>query len=633
MRKAQLMALLVVWLFIAAYQPAYSQNERIQLYTIPSDGARHISPGTSIAVRFGPRLDARRLDGNPFTVTGSRSGTHGGRVVLADDRQTLLFYPYAPFDCGETVAVRLQAGISTASGTLLDGASFEFHTLEEPILQPDGVPDFTGEAQPLIVEPAAAEAAFVYQTHPEFTNLMPITVTTPAQGTADGFTFLTSTGLGIDAPPPALFILDDSGEPVYIQPTPLGLNATDFKRQTIGGVPYLIYHTGVPINVWSNGSYYVLDQGYNLVDTWTIGNGYGADEHEMQLLDNGNALLLSYVPIPYDLSPYGGPLDGEIVDIIIQEQDPSKNVIFEWHGSQHVPLTTTYSSLTRSPVDYIHTNAIEMDLDGNLLISNRNTSDIIKINRQTGDIIWRMGGKANEFTFSNDGDGFNTQHDIRRLANGHITLFDNGNRHVPAYSRAVEYEVNEQTLQVTRVWEYPDDTSRFAPFMGNAQRLGNGNTMIGWGAIPTVSEVRPDGSKALELALGGLTYRAFKYSWDAFPSQPPRVAAITSNDPTMVELFFSWNGATQVQSYEVYTGSGTGPLTLVDTVARTGFETSTTLSGLDSSTCTFVVRPVHAQGLTTPFSIPDYRLDTPECRELTPYRVFMPYMPFDGAAR
>jgi hypothetical protein len=332
------------------------------------------------------------------------------------------------------------------------------------------------------------------------------------------------------------------------------------------------------------------------------------------------------VPIPWDLSPYGGPADGEIVDIIIQEQDPSKNVIFEWHASQHVLLTDTYSSLTRSPVDYMHTNAIEADQDGNLLISNRNTSDIIKINRQTGDIIWRLGGKANEFNFTNDV-GFANQHDIRRLANGHITLFDNGNMHVPVYSRAIEYAINEQTKEVTRSWQYPEDTSLFSPFMGSAQRLENGNTIIGWGGIPMVSEIRPDGSKALEMSLGGLTYRALKYTWDGFPTQPPRLVVVTNSDPTTVDLYFSWNGATHIQAYEVYTGSGAGPLSLVETVLRSGFETSTTLAGLDSATCTFEVRPVHALGLPMPYSIPAYRLDTEECRALTPYRVFMPVAP------
>ncbi len=620
MSRAPFTLLLSVCLLAAVYTSAPAQVERTYIYTIPSAGAQHISPGTSVAVRLGPALDIRRLDQVVFDVSGSRSGVHTGDVVLADDGRTLLFYPHAPFAYDESVSVALRQGARAAGGWVLPGVSFEFRTLQ------GSLPAQAADLPLAPAEPTSAQAAFVYQTHPEFTNLMPITVTTPAQGTAEGLIFLTSTGIGNDAPPPALFILDDSGEPVYIQPTQVGLNTTDFKRQTVGGVPYLVYHTGVSVNVWTNGSYYVLDQGYNLVDTWTIGNGYGADEHEMQLLDNGNALLLSYVTIPWDLSPYGGPADGQIVDILIQEQDPSKNVIFEWHGSQHVPLTDTYSSLTRSPVDYMHTNAIEADQDGNLLISNRNTSDIVKINRQTGDIIWRLGGKANEFDFTNDV-GFTTQHDIRRLANGHITLFDNGNMHVPAYSRAVEYTINEQTKEVTRVWQYPEDTSLFAPFMGSAQRLDNGNTIIGWGAIPRVSEIRPDGSKALELALGGLTYRAFKYAWDAFPSQPPRVTAVTGDDPTTVELYFSWNGATQIQAYEVYTGSGAGPLTQVDTVPRTGFETSTTLTGLDSTTCTFVVRPVHALGLATPYSTPDYRLDTEECRALTPYRVFMPVAP------
>ena len=74
----------------------------------------------------------------------------------------------------------------------------------------------------------------------------------------------------------------------------------------MNGTDYLVYQVGVPVSVWSNGSFYVMDDSYSVVDSWTIGNGYGADEHDIQLLPNGNALMLSYTPIPYDLNPYGG---------------------------------------------------------------------------------------------------------------------------------------------------------------------------------------------------------------------------------------------------------------------------------------------------------------------------------------
>ena len=47
----------------------------------------------------------------------------------------------------------------------------------------------------------------------------------------------------------------------------------------------------------------------------------------------------------------------------------------------------------------MHGNSIEIDYDNNILLSNRRSSEIIKIDRETGEVIWIMGGPLNEFTF------------------------------------------------------------------------------------------------------------------------------------------------------------------------------------------------------------------------------------------
>jgi hypothetical protein len=345
--------------------------------------------------------------------------------------------------------------------------------------------------------------------------------------------------------------------------------------------------------------------------------------HDLQLLDNGHALLHSYVPIPADLSPYGGPANGEVIDSIIQEQDSAKNVVFEWHGSDYIPFSDTYQGLTGSPVDYLHTNALELDHDGNLLVSCRSLSQILKINRQTGSLIWRLGGRNSDFTFTND-TGFSFQHDIRRLANGHITLFDNGNQHRPPFSRAVEYQIDEVGKTATLVWQFQQTPSTFAPFMGNIQRLSNGNSLIGWGALPRVTEVKPDGTKAFELALGAISYRAFRFAWEGLPAELPRAALRTAGNPTAATLYGSWNGATQITGYQVYAGPTAGAMSLITTTVRTGFETTIPLTGLNPATCVFKIRPVHQSGGSMPFSANVYRLDQPACLSL----LHLMYFPF-----
>ncbi|HEY1013023.1 MAG TPA: arylsulfotransferase family protein, partial [Herpetosiphonaceae bacterium] len=459
----------------------------------------------------------------------------------------------------------------------------------------------------------AVGAGASFRTYPEFAGVITATVSTPANGTAPGLLFVASLGYNYDGVR-SLMIFDDLGQPVFIKLTQPGWVISDFKRQTVGGAPYLTYHIGRGYGGWSYGRAEVLDSSYRLVDTWTIDNSFGADLHEFLLLDNGHAILMGYVPVPYDLSPFGGPREGIVMDALLQEQDAEHNVVFEWRGLQHVALTETLVPLTTANVDYLHPNALEVDSDGNWLVSNRNTSNIIKINRQSGAIIWRLGGKLNQFAFANDG-GFSYQHDIRRLANGNITLLDNGNAHAPPHSRAVEYALDEVQLRATRVWQYPENTSEYSPLMSNAQRLPNGNTLIGWGSRPKFTEVKPDGTKAIEGRIGAPSYRAFRAPWSGQPAEPPRAAVAYASSPVTATVYAAWNGATDVTGYEVLAGPDAASLALVGQSARAGFETAIPLTGLPAGTCVFKIRPLRPSG-PAPLSGPAYRRDLPACQAL-----------------
>jgi hypothetical protein len=148
--------------------------------------------------------------------------------------------------------------------------------------------------------------------------------------------------------------------------------------------------------------------------------------------------------------------------------------------------------------------------------------EITKIDRQTGDIIWRLGGKKaknNDFMFTNDELTFSHQHDIRRLSNGNITMFDNGNLHSPNFSRSVEYQLDEQNYTASLVWNFSYEPVVYSRAMGNTQRLYNNSSIIGWGIrsedVRAVTEVKEDGTVAFELSLPDnmLNYRAFRFDW------------------------------------------------------------------------------------------------------------------------
>jgi len=549
-----------------------------------------VSPHTTIAVRQGDPVAPDSVQASLFEVSGNLSGPHPGSVLLADDGKTVIFKPDAPFAPGETVAVTLLQGLRTQSGDVVEGRVFDFavspRAPQATDLQVSMAYELPPEALAALANPAQSAGVAVPAAWPS--GMPVVTVTAQADGTGDGYTFLCLWKLvgGYNAFDSYLLILDDAGEPVFHRL--ISGFALDFKRQPNGLLSYYL-----------NGTYYVMDSSYNIVDRWSAGHGYYADNHDLQLLPNGNALLIIYDEQPVDMSKIvaGGWPTATAYGLIVQELDPAKNVVFEWRSWDHFKFTDSWINLIGTRLDFIHGNAVEPDHDGNLMISSRNLSEITKINRQTGAVMWRLGGKMNQFTLYNDTEFFDTQHDIRRLPNGNISLFDNRANLRPAYSRAVEYDLDEVNLTATRVWQYRNTPDINAWAMGNAQRLPNGNTVIGWGSAGRATEVKPDGSIALELLFGGgaMSYRAFRFPWHGHPMQVPRLT-VTCPDATTTLLKVSWNGATDVTAYRVYAGPRTHPTTLVATAPKAGYETEIVVRDMPNAHTYFRVMPLDNLG-------------------------------------
>src|SRR4028119_1028862 len=190
-----------------------------------------------------------------------------------------------------------------------------------------------------------------------------------------------------------------------------------------------------------------------------------------------------------DLSPYGGPADGLVLDGVVQEIDvESGEVLFEWHSLDHVAPGESYYSPPDVPTnrfDYFHINSVDVDLDGNLLISARRTSAVYKVDRESGEVMWRLGGKRSDFEMG-EGTDFAYQHDARRQADGTITLFDNyGPKNEEDCSRAVVMEVDEEAMKASLVRDYfAPDGMPIADTQGNVQVLPDGNVFVGGGSEP-----------------------------------------------------------------------------------------------------------------------------------------------------
>ena len=397
-------------------------------------------------------------------------------------------------------------------------------------------------------------------------------------------------------------ILDNFGEPIYyraMDPLPAVL---DFKVQPNG---LLSFYNPNP----NHRRFEVYDETYQLVATYETGNGYPIDLHDAYVMEDGRALLLAREFRQVDMSQYvdGGNPDAIVIGCVVQEVDAAGNVLLQWRSLDHISPLDSVVDLTSDRVNYIHCNSVELDLDGNILISSRHLNEVTKISRDTGDIIWRLGGKRSDFTFVDDPhNGFYYQHDARRLTNGNITVYDNRTGVDPSFfSRGVEYSLDMVKMHATMTWQFINSPITYAGAMGNMQRLSNGNSLIGWGwsSSPMLTEVTPAGEKVFEIGVAGIggTYRAFRLPWHGYPTWGPALE-VAPGGPLKIILYFSWNGATEIASYQIYAGTTPEPTSLVAEINRDGFETSYIFEAPESGVYHFRVMPIDNEGQETRFS-------------------------------
>lgn len=337
--------------------------------------------------------------------------------------------------------------------------------------------------------------------------------------TADGFLFMAPAKNNNFS---YLMILNNSGIPIYYKKKP-NVALVYFKPQANGLLTY--YDT-------EKNYFYAMDSSYAVVDSFMAGKGYPTDFHELQLTKDNHAYLIIYdvQKVNMDTVISGGRDTANVVGCIIQELDSLKNVIWQWSSWDHFKITDAndFVDLTASNIVYCHTNSIDIDLDGNIIISSKRMDEITKIDKSTGNIIWRLGGKNNQFVFNNENFPILQQHDARILSNGNLLLFDNGLAPNRVFSRAIEYKLNTENptnLSADKVWEFRNNPDEFARVMGSVQRLPNGNTVIGWGSsaktpntyddFRSVTEVTPGGVKTFEMFIEdqNYSYQVFRTPW------------------------------------------------------------------------------------------------------------------------
>jgi len=413
----------------------------------------------------------------------------------------------------------------------------------------------------------------------------PVRILTPAKKPAPGYVFLAPKMKVLQAGP---MIIDNRGQVVWFRPLETH-GVSDFRAQRYRGKPVLTWWRGrAPMGV-GTGRYVIYDDSYHRIAEVRAGHGLAGDIHDFIITRRNTALFPIYHQLPVDLTSVGGPKEGRIFDGIFQEVNiRTGRVLFEWHSWPAVGLDESYSPAPKPPAegkkappyDYFHINSVELERNGNYLISARNTHALYEIDGKTGRILWRLGGKKSGFDMG-PGTNFEWQHDARRHANGTITIFDNGAAPpIEKFSRILVLRVNQQAKRATLVRSYSHPKRLLAPFEGNAQFLPGGHVFVGWGAIPFATEFDAAGRVLFDLSFGkGIakitgpnqdadSYRAYRFVWHGHPTNNP-AARISGN-----RVYVSWNGATEVAKWQLVADGRA-----VATVAKRRFETGLTLPG------------------------------------------------------
>jgi hypothetical protein len=251
---------------------------------------------------------------------------------------------------------------------------------------------------------------------------------------------------------------------------------------------------------------------------------------------------------------------------VLQELDAQRTVVFQWRSWDYYPFTSQWVNSTAAVISQFHVNCVFQDTDGNLIIS---TPDWVKkISRQTGDIMWHLGGTENQFTFvgvtQQQGLSQFRSHAINRLANGNVLLYNNSTLAPGATSTVHEYSLDETNKVATHIWTYTPSPSVSGPFQGNAQKLSNGNTFVGWGGLGNVTPFTctevADTNVVFQMKFNNpnvVSYRAYRYPY------PPQSQ---TNEATI----------TEVSAGNTYSFGGTG--VSIGVVAGGGGYNSVTVS-------------------------------------------------------
>jgi hypothetical protein len=534
----------------------------------PGPGTRDSSYETQISLLGVPASEIAQV-----TVTGSRSGSHPGRVLAYSQGDGVSFVPDRFFAQGEQVSVQL---------TLLRGGrripvAWSFTTAERDY------PSNSLESPPPPPPPPKAGELQRFRSRPDL--LPPVVSVTRGPSRGPGYIFLAPyAGPGQYGP----MILDRAGRLVWFKPIPTGERAADLRVQEYEGRPVLTWWQDPYVSGGRrDGAAVIADASYRTIKVVRAGNGYQPDLHAFQIAPEDTAVFTVFDAVRCNLSHYGGPANGAVADTVLQELDLKTGLVrYEWHAIDHVSMSDSYVPMEKngtpqSPWDWFHINVAALQ-GGRLLVDSRNTWGAYFIDPPTGKVTWRLGGKKSSFRM---GPGARPawQHDLRVDPDGTVSFFDNGaTPAVHTQSRGIVLRLDTHAMTATLTTSFVHAKPLVSPSQGNFEPLPDGNWFVGWGQEPYLSEYSALGTLVFDAHMPAKyqSYTAFKLPWRGNPSAPPRAVATRRGGQTLVHI--SWNGSTATRLWRVLGGSSPTALATLKTAPRMGFETAIGVPGAPS---------------------------------------------------
>ncbi|KUL90992.1 hypothetical protein ZTR_00841 [Talaromyces verruculosus] len=414
------------------------------------------------------------------------------------------------------------------------------------------------------------------------------------------------TGLKVEAP----FILTDYNELIWAGPE--GLEASNFRQQFWGDQSVISFWVGTGKTAEGQaaghgwGEVLIYDNAYKQIKSiclqlnLTLPTGATtdceADAHESFITQDDTILLTAYNVSRADLTSLGGSNNGWVYDSIALEYDlRTDEVIFVWSPLAHLPVNLTHLPYTgdsiATPFDWFHINSIQKVGD-HYLINSRHLWKTFFVNKK-GEIVWEIDGRTggdfgplpNNITFS--WQHMARLHDVNKDS-ALLTYYNNhanGTTTVPstALELRLSFPPNPEKPPQLVANLYDSVAPITSSAAGSHELLSNGNHFVGYGVEPYIKEFAADGTLVWSAQFAdknlALSYRAYKQEWHATPyTLPSLVVRSVSDDilsplsPSSLRGYVSWNGATDVTGYRVYTNTTDGT-SLLGTFNKQGFET------------------------------------------------------------